>query len=61
MCRILDLESWPVKIPNDSIKNKKQIHTIVGELWRSFFHGDLFGQEQQQHTLDKFNSKLSLI
>lgn len=61
MCRILDLESWPVKIPNDSIKNKKQIHTIVGELWRSFFHGDLFGQEQQQRTLDKFNSKLSLI
>lgn len=60
-CWILGLESWPVKISNDPIKNKRQIHTIVGELWRSFFHGNLFGQEQKQPTLDRFHSKLSLI
>lgn len=37
---VLSLESWPVKIPNDPITNKRQIHIIVGELLRSFAHGD---------------------
>lgn len=60
-CRIISLENWPVKIPNDPIKNKRQIHAIVGELCRSFVHGDSSGQEQLQPILDRFHSKLSLI